>query len=145
VSTDLRAELLKVRKEYGALADQNVVDAARPPEHPLHSRFEWDDAVCGEAYRREQARALIRSVRLTYKEADDLSSARSVRAFHAVPSKDGHAYDPVEEIVEDPFRRQLLLNSMEREWKALFRRFQEFEEFLTMVRRDVGGSEAQAA
>jgi hypothetical protein len=145
VSTDLRAELLKVRKDYGALADQNVVDAARPPDHPLHSRFEWDDAICGEAYRREQARALIRSVRLTYKEADDLSPARSVRAFHAMPSKDGYAYDPVEEIADDPFRRQLLLNSAEREWKALLRRYEELEGFLTMVRRDVGDGEAKAA
>jgi len=145
VSADLRGELMKVRQDYGQLTRENVVDAARSPEHPLHSRFEWDDAVAGEHWRLHQAGELIRSVRLTYKDADEHSPGRSVRAFHAVPSKSGHVFDPVEEVVEDPFRRQLLLASMEREWKALYRRYEEFGEFLALVRRDVGGVEPMAA
>lgn len=145
MSADLRAELMQVRRDYGELSRQNVVDAARPPEHPLHSRFDWDNAIAGEQWRLHQAGALIRSVRLTYREASETAPARSVRAFHAVPSSEGHVFDPVEEVVEDPFRRSLLLASMEREWKALYRRYQEFEEFLVLVRKDVGGAEPMAA
>lgn len=133
----LRDELLAVRSQHGRLTPQLVVDAARDPGHPLHSRFEWDDAVAGEAWRRQQAHELIRKAKVVYREASDAEPEKSVRAFVAIPSQDGHVFDPVEEVVEDPFRRQLTLNTMEREWKALLTRYKEFEEFLALVRRDV--------
>jgi hypothetical protein len=145
VSTDLRSELLAIRSQYGTLADRHVVTAAREPSHPLHSRFEWDDSAAGEAYRLHQARELIRSVRIAYREADESGPAKSVRAFVSVPSKDGYAYDPAEEVREDPFRSELVLRAMEREWKALYRRYREFEEFVAMVRQDVGGADSAAA
>lgn len=138
MSADLRGELLAVRNQHGKLTPQLVVDTARDPEHPLHSRFEWDDTVAGDAWRRQQAHELIRKLKLVYREADESRPEKSVRAFVAIPSENGHVFDPVEEVVEDPFRRQLHLNTMEREWKALYARYQEFEEFLALVRRDVG-------
>lgn len=134
----LRDELLAVRAQHGRLTPQLVIDAARDPGHPLHSRFEWNDAVAGEAWRRQQAHELIRRAKVVYREADESGPEKTVRAFVAIPSQDGHVFDPVEEVVEDPFRRQLTLNTMEREWKALLARYQEFEEFLSLVRRDVG-------
>lgn len=145
MSADLRSELMKVRQDHGVLNAKNVVETARPPEHPLHSRFEWDNSVAGESWRLHQASELIRSVRITYKEPDESGPGRSVRAFHAVPNPNGYAFDPVEEVVADPFRRGLMLSTMEREWKAMYRRYQEFEEFLTMVRQDVGGDQSIAA
>lgn len=145
MSADLRSQLLAVREQHGKLTPQIVVDAARDPDHVLHSRFEWDDAVAGEAYRRQQAHDLIRRAKVVYVQADESRPERSVRAFHAVPSSEGFVFDPVEEVAEDPFRRQLVLATMEREWKDLHRRYQEFEEFLAMVRRDVGVGESVAA
>lgn len=145
MSADLRGELLKVRQDRGELTAQGVVDTARAPGHPLHSRFEWDDAVAGESWRLHQAGALIRSVRLTYREPDEKSPGRTVRAFVAVPSASGHVYDPAEEVAEDPFRRQLVLTSMTREWQALHRRYSEFSEFVELVRRDIGDAELMAA
>lgn len=135
--TDLRGELLSVREAHGKLTPQLVVDVARDPAHPLHSRFEWNDAVAGEAWRRQQAHELIRKAKVVYREADESGPEKSVRAFVAVRAQDGHVFDPVEEIADDPLRRKMALADMEREWKALFRRYEEFGEFLAMVRRDV--------
>lgn len=134
----LRGDLLAIRQQHGKLTPQIVVDAARDPEHALHSRFEWDDTVAGEAYRRQQAQELIRRAKVVYREAESDEPPRLGRAFIAIPTQDGHVYDPVEEVVEDPFRRQLALNTMEREWKDLYRRYQDFAEFAAMVRRDIG-------
>lgn len=133
----LRDELLAVRQQHGRLTPQLVVDTARDPGHPLHSRFEWDDASAGEAWRRQQAHDLIRKAKVVYREAEEASPEKSVRAFVAIRAEDGHVFDPVEEVAEDPFRRKLALADMEREWKTLYRRYQEFGEFLEMVRRDV--------
>ena len=133
----LRDQLQAVYDEHGRLTPANVVDTARPAEHPLHDRFEWDNEVAGEAYRLEQARRLIRSVRVVYREADEKESARTVRAFHAIRDEEGTAYRPVEEVQESPLLTKLLLQDMEREWKQLMRRYGQFEEFLKLVRDDL--------
>jgi hypothetical protein len=139
VSAALRAVLIGIRQQHGnTLTPEIVVEVARDPEHPLHSRFEWDDSVAAEAYRREQAHELIRTAKVVYERADESGPPRLTRAFVAIPTADGHVYDPVEEVAEDPIRRQIALNDMERAWKDLFRRYKEFEEFTAMIHRDLG-------
>lgn len=139
---NLRDELLAIRAKHGKLTPQLVVDEWRDESHPFHSRLPWDDAAAAEAYRRTVAQELIRSVRITYREPTEKDASRSVRAFHAVRRDEGYAYEPAEEIAEDPFALKLLLADMEREWKALHRRYKDFAEFARMVKRDL---DAEAA
>jgi hypothetical protein len=139
---NLRDELQRIYDERGTLTPALVVDEARDPQHVLHSRFEWDDSVAGEKYRRAQAQELIRSVKVVYREATETERAKSVRAFHAIRREHGHVYEPAEKVVEDPFAKKLLLADMEREWRALFRRYQDFKEFADMVRRDLDEEKA---
>lgn len=134
-TTNLRDVLQGVYDQHGRLTPALVVDIARDPEHPLHNRFEWNDAAAGEAWRRQQAHELIRSVRVTYKPENKAQD--SVRAFHAVRQEDGINYVPAEEVAQDPFMAQLVLNDMQREWLALKRRWEAFAEFWAMVRDDV--------
>ena len=133
----LRDQLQAVYDEHGRLTPAAVVDTARPADHPLHGRFEWDNAVAGDAYRLDQARRLIRSVRVVYREADEKESARTVRAFHAIRDEEGMAYRPVEEIVENQIATKILLQDMQREWLQLKRRYGMFEEFLQLIRSDL--------
>lgn len=137
MSEALRVQLQQVYDANGELTPALVVDTARDPEHPLHSRFEWDDAAAGEEWRRKQAQQLIRSVRVVYREADETNEARSVRAFHAVRRTDGHVYEPLEKVQQDPLTRQMVLEDMAREWRALYRRFKHMQEFLDLVRDDL--------
>lgn len=139
--SSLRDQLLAIRSEAGRLTPQIVVDAARPDAHPLHSKFEWDDSLAAEAHRRSQAADLIRSVRVTYLPVDEGSAPGSVRAFHATTRVDSdevvHAYDPVEDILDDPLQRAILLKDMERDWKALRKRWESFKEFWEAVASDL--------
>lgn len=48
----------------GCLTPEAVVAAAREPTHPLHEMFTWDDADAAEKHRLDQARQIIRSVRV---------------------------------------------------------------------------------
>lgn len=141
---DLRSELMAVRKEYGTLTPANVVEAARDEDHPLHGRFEWDDAVAGEKYRLDQARKLIRVVREAYTDA--AGRPGDVRTFHAIPrAEGGMAYEPLDEIVHDDIASQILLKSMEREWRQLKARYERFAEFRALVLGDLGAAESDAA
>lgn len=135
--SDLREELLAVRAAYGRLTPQLVVDTARPASHPLHDRFEWDDAIAGEAHRRQQASDLIRKVRVVYAPSDE-GAFRSVRAFHAIKAPDGQSvYEDVDNIVQDPILSALLRRDMERDWRALRQRWEDFEEFWQLVKEDL--------
>lgn len=129
----LRDELEEVRRQHGRLTPEVVVDVARPKTHPLHDRFEWNNTVAGEAWRRQQAHDLIRSVRVTYRQPTEHSSGDSVRAYHAIPSDDGWHYEPAEDVAADPILSAIVLAEMEREWKALHRRYGHFAEFAALV------------
>ncbi|HET8661084.1 MAG TPA: hypothetical protein VFM55_19065 [Micromonosporaceae bacterium] len=133
----LRDQLQGIYKTHGQLTPRIVVDEARDKKHPLHERFEWDDAVAGEKYREVQAAELIRSVRIKFA-APGSDDERDVRAFHAVTKPEGSTYVPVEELHADNFSRELLLRQAEREWKAMRRRYAHLEEFFAIVRDDIG-------
>lgn len=142
---DLREALQAIYDQHGQLTPSLVVQVARENSSEaaavIRCRLEWDDAVAGEAWRREQAHELIRSVRVVYRKATDKAPEKSIRAFHAVRGDSGHVYEPVERVVDDPFTRRLVLADMEREWKQMKARWADFKEFAEMVREDM----AQAA
>lgn len=57
--------LAKLAKANGGILTPNaVVDDAKDPKSPLHDQFEWDDRKAAAHYRIEQARELIRKVRV---------------------------------------------------------------------------------
>lgn len=142
----LRDQLQAVYDERGKLTPQIVLDVARDPGHPLHGRFEWRDDVAAERYRVEQARQLIRSVRVVYKPADEKNAQVLGRAFHAVrDSEEEYVYEPAEKVAADPVLSKLVLADMEREWRTLRRRYQHFAEFRDLVRADLSEMESDAA
>lgn len=131
----LLSELQAIRDERGELTPALVVETARDPEHPLHSRFEWDDSVAAEKWRLEQAGQLLRVVKLPA----DPSRADDLRAFVAVKGKDSHKADyvPTEEALTDEFVRKLVLRDMEREWRLLKRRYEHMREFADLILSDL--------
>lgn len=131
--SNLRDQLMTIRQDKGSLTPADVVDAARPDDHPLHDRFEWDDLVAGEKWRSTQAAELIRSVRIVFTRTNGEES--SVRFFHSTHEDDGGsaAYQPLEEIVTDPMATRILLNQMEREWKQFKARYGRLAEFVELL------------
>jgi hypothetical protein len=130
-------ELDAIYQGRGQLTPRVVVDVARDPGHPLHTQFEWDDSVAGEKYRQTQAAQLIRSVRVV-EPVGDRDQVR-VRAWHSVPRPDGRTYVPAEDVRQDEFTRQLVLQAAEREWRALYARYKHLDAFLAVVRQDLAG------
>lgn len=77
-----KQELEKVRAAHrGRLHPKVVVNAARDPKSPLHSKFEWNNTKAAEAYRLEQAAELIRSVTFLPKGSDE-----PIRAYVSLSS-----------------------------------------------------------
>lgn len=103
-------ELLRIHREYGQLTVSNVIQKAEDESSPLHDAFEWDDERAGAEYRKQQARALIRSVRVLWSKNGKTNV--EVHAFYHVPPEDGNgegAYQTRDVIIEnvDMFTRAL--------------------------------------
>lgn len=135
---DLREALEDVRERRGELTPAAVVAEAKAAKteagHILHARLEWRDDRAADAYRLQQARELIRSVRVVYAEATETTPEKSVRAWHSVADPGGHRFESAESVTADPLLRAMVLRDMEREWKALHRRWGDFGEFAGLVR-----------
>lgn len=63
----LKAAIDAIAGEDGLCTPETLVTVAADPEHVLHDQFNWDDQAAAHEYRLDQARALIRSVRVDYK------------------------------------------------------------------------------
>lgn len=77
----------------GRLVPGDVVTAAKDPAHPLHRHFEWDDKTAALAYRIDQAREIIRIVRIESEEGEEPQ-----RAFLSIADRGGTAYRELAEI-----------------------------------------------
>lgn len=55
----------QIEREQGVCHPAALVEAARPADSPLHPLFEWDDSEAARRYRVEQARRVIRTLRVT--------------------------------------------------------------------------------
>jgi hypothetical protein len=115
----------------GELFAPAVVDAARNKKNPLHSFFEWRDDVAAEAYRVEQARELIRLIRVE----DKTISGGSSRAFINVRVDSGRSYRSVRDIKESVDLRAAVLAAAERELEAFMVRYSELKEVCEFVEK----------
>lgn len=136
----LRDQLQTIYDAHGRLTPDLIVETARPVDHPLHARvFDRPPNQAAEAWYRSRAHELIQSCRITYRSSDN--QPRDVRAFQALrgedPDNGGFQYEPVEDIIADPFKRELLMREMEREWRALKSRYDRLAEFVDMVLSDM--------
>lgn len=131
----IREEMQAVYDAEGRLTARLVLEAGRSGEFPaLHAAFEWDDSKAAEAHRLNQAGDLIRKMKVVYHDAAT-GERRSVRAYLSVPVSEQlpSDYFDQEDVRTDPFKRRLVLRGMEREWKALERRYGELQEFWRLV------------
>lgn len=102
----------------GRLEPEHVVDAARPKNSVLHKHFEWDDAAAAEAYRKDQARAIIRVVRV---ESED--TTEQPRAFWSIADKGGVSYRSLGEVKTSIELQLSLLRQAERDLDAFEKRY----------------------
>lgn len=134
--SDLRDLLQGIYDTHGSLTPDAIVDEASDPNHPLHSRFEWDNEAAAHQHRLEQARGLIRLVRVTYRNAS--GEQRSVRSWHSFQAPNGgYSYESLEKVTESPLLTRIKLADMKRDWLAFKRRYEDFEGFFEMIEGDL--------
>jgi len=89
VSTEAAAELKQLENRAGKLTPEQVVNAAADESSALHSCFTWDDSEAAAKWRIEEARELIRSVRI--ETVIEERTIRSVAYVHDPARETGEA------------------------------------------------------
>jgi hypothetical protein len=118
----------------GRLTPPAVVDAARNPRSPLHRHFEWDDTKAAEAYRLDQARAIIGVIRIE----DD--AGEPTRAFLSVRDGAGTSYRTAAEVSGSVDLQLAVLKQAERDLEAFGKRYRELQD----ICEDVASARAKA-
>jgi len=131
----LREELRGIYDRHGKLTPELVHEEVKDEAHPLHSRYEWDDAVAGYYYRLSQIGEDIRSLRVEYvpPQGGEPQYVREWTSVRNDPQRDGYA--PTEEVVKDPLTFQIVLREMERDIAALKTKWQHMAEFAEQVQK----------
>jgi hypothetical protein len=115
-------------KSGGKLTPKAVVDSAKARSHPLHKHFEWDDAAAAGAYRLDQARALIRLVRV-----EDDNYTEPPRAFLSVHADKETCYYSLQDVRESESLQSALMKAAKRDLESFKRRYRSLEEICSDV------------
>ena len=117
------ARLAKIAALHaGTLTPESVVEDARSAKSPLHDHFTWDDSEASAKWRLEEARQLIRSVRVDITvESRTVSTVRYVRDPSAGPEQ---GYIETAKLRTD---KALALEALRSEMRATQARFERAE------------------
>lgn len=110
----------------GLLTPEAVVANARAENSPLHRHFEWRDDVAASLYRLDQAREVIRVVRVD--EGDE-----QPRAFLSISDKGGTAYRSLSAVRGNSQLQLIVLRQAERDLEAWERRYQDLKDICEAV------------
>ena len=127
-------ELSRIRKKHGCIKPAYLVKASEPESAPLHDCFTWDNGEAAEQWRIEEARRIIRSVRVVVKPGP-LADQSVIRAFvHVEASEkesrfDGDGYIETLQAHKSPIYRDQVLAAAKRELIEWKRRYEDYREF----------------
>jgi len=112
--------LFDLERKHGELTPQMVLWEASRDGSPLHSMFTWDDTIAANMYREQQARGLIRSLKVKMVNYRDETEAPLRAMVNLVRVDDDGVertrYLHVERVLKDD---QLRAQMMERARKEL--------------------------
>lgn len=126
-------ELARIQKQHGCVAPATVVNESRPKVAPLHNEFTWDNSVAAEKWRENEARSIIRSVRIVTPEIPHAEQP-VIRAFLNVQATDeesgfqGQAYLSYGKVVSNEDYKKQVLNTAMNELRTWQRRYSDYKD-----------------
>lgn len=132
-AAEVGSELQIIEAKHGAIKPEIVVEEATPKRSPLHKYFTWDNSEAAVQWRLEEARRIVRSVRIIH---DDSPAAEQpiIRAFVSVKASDedrfdGTGYVSMTRAMSVGFYHDQVLAAAKNELEQWRRRYADLKEF----------------
>ena len=137
----IAAELRRIANENeGILKPEDVVEAARPKDSPLHSQFDWNNSEAANKWRIHQARNLIR-VTVEWLNVPGKSEPVEIRPFVSLTpdrKNEGGGYRDTLVVLRSKESREQLLADALAELRAIedkYAALQELAEVFAAARK----------
>lgn len=114
--------IVALKARDGLIDPADVVAEARKRKSPLHSYFEWDDAVASEKYRLAQAQHLIRCL-VIRKKGEEVAR----QTFYALRGPRATAYVHRAAVLRDKQLAADLLAQARRDMSRFMARYEEIK------------------
>ena len=122
----------KVKKATpGRCNARTFYNAARDKSNYLHRHLEWSDKVCGDKYRLEQIRELIRCIDIVDETSKE---SKQLPAFISLIERNGRQYRTAAEVMDSVELQALVLKQAEADLLSYERRLQSFAEICDALR-----------
>lgn len=122
----------QLEKSENGLSPKTLLDASRPADAPLHGEFEWDDDIAAEKYREEQARCLIKNLRVVAAEVDD---GTCTRAFvNVVINGEPGRFHNVRTVLEDDTLRERLMQKARKDCEMFIEKYKNLQQLSSVIR-----------
>lgn len=142
-------ELDRIAKRDQEVVPIVLIEESRPVDAPLHSQFEWDDTEAATLYREDQAKRIIRAIRVVYVRNDTEEPLPSVRAYVSVvddPKFDMYEpvtpnintprhYRPIAKVMSDHDLRDQYVGAAFNALVSWRERYRDIEQFATIFER----------
>lgn|SRR5512135_67862 len=112
----------------GHLTPDAVVEDAKNARSPLHPYFEWDDAKAAKAHRLDQARMLIRAIKI--EDVDEEAKP----AFISISEKSGTSYRSFADVQKSAELQDIVLRAAQRDLEAFEKRYRELQDVCELIR-----------
>lgn len=118
----------------GVCTPERLVQEARPASSDLHRIFEWDNTRAADAYRRQQARGIIGSVRVqVIANGKPTETSAFVSVGHTPTTRGrGGGYRPVQVVIQDKDFKAEAIGAAKVQLRALRRRYANLVELGTV-------------
>lgn len=111
-------------EKAGKLTAENLVEANRPKDAPLHEEFDWNNTIAAEKWRCHQARNIINSIVVV---SEDRPKVEAVRCFFRVEAAAPN-YESVSTIVRNENKYAKLIEQALRELIAFKKKYAQVKE-----------------
>jgi hypothetical protein len=128
-------EIDSIRKETGGIASPaELVNRARNATSAMHGWFTWDDSKAAELHRQQEARRLLRDIRIVrVVEGEEQPPQRVyVSVAHSTGGKGG-AYAPIIEAMSDDTMREQVIGDAIAGLNGWRKRYEEFSELAPAI------------
>lgn len=108
----------------GVCPPSALVEESRPLDAPTHPLFTWDDEIAAEAWRRQQARSVINSIKVTMDDGEQSKSPAFVHVSLVGDEGPREGYASTLSVMSDEEQREQVLAEVRRYLNGFRRRYQ---------------------
>jgi hypothetical protein len=122
----------EIAEKNGKCTPKDVLEVARNKESILHPMFEWDDRKAGEAFRKQQAGSLIRSIQVVRLSDDKKALERKSLMVHVPTTNKNKQEEPgyvtIEFALKDKVARAKVVEMALGQLKGIRAKYGDFNE-----------------